>query len=91
MTKYPKKLLVEQEGQTLPEFALLLFLVCLTVVSTMVGVAIRVNNMYSNASTHVVVASNPVLMGSGAASYAAAPATQTQINLKDATKQKPAE
>lgn len=88
--KYPKKLLSE-EGQTLPEFALLLLLVCLTVFSSMVGVAIKVNNMYTNTSTHVVVASNPILTGGGSTNNVAAPASETQNKLTDTTKQKPAE
>ncbi|HKT12151.1 MAG TPA: hypothetical protein VJW77_10045 [Terriglobia bacterium] len=90
MTKYLKKLWSGQEGQTLPEFALLLLLVCLTVVSSMIGVAIKVDGMYGNASTRVVVASNPTLTGSGANGYAGVPATETLIKLKDTTKQKPA-
>lgn len=90
MTNYLKRLWSEQEGQNLPEFALLLFLVGLTAVSAMGGVAIKVNSMYSDVSTHVVVASNPALTGGVSISYAAAAATETRTKLKDTTKQKPA-
>ena len=88
MTDYLKRLWSEQEGQNLPEFALLLFLVCLTAVSAVGGVAIKVNSMYSNVSTHVVVASNPVLTGGASTSYGAAASTDTQISFRDLTKQK---
>ena len=53
MTQFLMRLWSEQEAQNLPEFALLLFLVCLTAVSAMGGVATKVNSMYSSASTRV--------------------------------------
>jgi Flp pilus assembly pilin Flp len=88
MTHCVKRLWTEQEGQNLPEFALLLFLICLTAVSAMGGVAIKVNSMYSNVSTHMAAASNPALTG-GSTSYAAAAPAEIQTESKDATKQNP--
>lgn len=59
----------EEEGQNVPEYALLVLLICLTAVTTMGGMATKVNAMYNNASAHVAVAaSNPVLTG-GSAGY----------------------
>lgn len=87
MTQLLMKLWSEQEGQNLPEFALLLFLVCLTAVSAMGSVATRVNSMYSNVSTHVAAASNPDLTG-GAGSYSVEAPARTQMESKKEKKQK---
>lgn len=88
MTQYLRKLWSEQEGQSLPEFVLLLSLVCLTAVSAMGSVAVKVNNMYCNVSTHVVAASNPSLTG-GSSSFTAGAPAESQNESKDATKQNP--
>jgi len=46
----------EDEGQGLTEYALLLFLVCLTAVATMRGFATSVTGVYSQASSRITVA-----------------------------------
>lgn len=89
MTQFLLNLWSEQEGQNVPEFALLLFLVCLTAVSAMGGVATKVNSMYSNASTHVLAAANPVLTG-GSAGYTTQAPPKKQTESKDAGKTKSA-
>ncbi|HET7101940.1 MAG TPA: hypothetical protein VFJ52_12380 [Terriglobia bacterium] len=86
MTKILKSLWVEQKGQGLPEFTLLLVLVGLTALSAMGGVAVKVDRMYANVSTHVVASSNPALMG-GSISFSAGTPAEAQTKPKDATKQ----
>jgi len=85
MIQFLMRLWSEQEAQNLPEFALLLFLVCLTAVSAMGGVATKVDSMYSNVSTQVVAVSNPALTG-GSVSYATEAPADTQTKSKDARK-----
>jgi Flp pilus assembly pilin Flp len=66
MRQFLKRLWVEDEGQNLPEYALLLILVSLTAVSTVGRMAAKVNNICSNASTHMSApASQPALNGGG--------------------------
>jgi Flp pilus assembly pilin Flp len=89
MTQCLKRLWTEEKGESLPEFALLLFLVCLTAVSAMGGVATKVDSMYYNVSTHVAVAANPALTG-GANSVVTGPLAETRNELKDTSKQNPA-
>jgi Flp pilus assembly pilin Flp len=87
MTQSIKRLWSEQKGQNVPEFALLLFLVCLTAVSAMGALAIKVNSMYFTVSTHMVAASNPALTGAG--SFTGGAPSLAQIDPKDPNKQKP--
>jgi Flp pilus assembly pilin Flp len=87
MTKCIKRLWTEQKGQNVPEFALLLFLVCLTAVSAMGALAIKVNSMYSDASTHMVAVNHPAL--TGASSFVGGAPSLTQIESKDPKRQKP--
>jgi Flp pilus assembly pilin Flp len=86
MKRFLKNLWSEQEGQNLPEFALLLFLVCLTAVSAMGSVAMKVDSMYANVSTHVAAASNPALTG-GSISFSTGTPAVAQTESKDATQQ----
>ena len=88
MTKYLKCLWIEEQGQNLPEFALLLFLVCLTAVSAMGEVATKVDSMYSNVSTHVVAAGNPALTG-GSAGYSTSAFANPALDQKNGKKQTP--
>ena len=68
----------EEEAQNVPEYALLILLICLTAVSTMGSMATKVNTIYTNAGTHVAVAArNPVLTGSSAG-YATEPPANPQ-------------
>jgi Flp pilus assembly pilin Flp len=89
MTKFLTRLWGEQEGQNLPEFALLLVLVCLTAVSAMGAVAVEVNSLYSNVSTHVTTVSNPALTGTGSIGFAAGVPVQQQTDSMDTTRRKP--
>lgn len=89
MTKFLKSLWDEQKGQSLPEFALLLVLVCLTAVSAMGAVAIEVNTLYCNVSTHVTTTSNSVLKGGVSIGYGAGIPVQHQTDSTDPTEQKP--
>ncbi|TAM78699.1 MAG: hypothetical protein EPN47_20130 [Acidobacteria bacterium] len=68
MKKSLKTLWKEEKAEGMPEYALLLFLVSLTVVSAMNGVAKRVNNICLSASIHMTAVRNPALVG-GAMSY----------------------
>ena len=90
MTQCLIRIWTEERGESLPEFALLLVLVCLTAVSAVGGVATRVDTMYSSVSTHVVAASNPALTG-GAGSVATGTLAETQDALKGTSKQDPAD
>ena len=53
---WKKRLWLEEEGQDLTEYALLLFLLCLISVMAMRGFASSVTNMYSQASGRVIAA-----------------------------------
>jgi Flp pilus assembly pilin Flp len=89
MIKFLKSLWVKQEGQNLPEFALLLVLICLTAVSAMGAVAVEVNSLYCNVSTHVTSASNPALTGGGSIGFEAGAPVQQQTESTDTTRRKP--
>lgn len=86
MTHFLMRLWSEEEAQNLPEFALLLFLVCLTAVSAMGGVASKVNSMYTDVSTHMVAAQNPALTG-GAGSFTSGAPDETQFAKRYTSKQ----
>ncbi len=65
MTHLLKRIWPEEEAQNLPEYALLLFLVSLTAVTAMGGLATRISHAYTSASIHVEAASpNSSLSGS---------------------------
>ncbi len=87
MTRFVMNLWSEQEGQNLPEFALLLFLVCLTAVSAMGIVAIKVDRMYANVSTHMAAAGHPALSG-GSISFSTGTPAEIPTESKDATQHK---
>jgi Flp pilus assembly pilin Flp len=63
---WKRKLWVEDEGQDLTEYALLLSLLCLTSVMAMRGFAASVTNMYAQASGHVMTV--PTMDNSSSAS-----------------------
>ncbi len=64
MTQFLKRLWLEEEAQSLTEYALLLALISLTAVTALGGLASGINNAYSKASTRVVAASGgPSLSG----------------------------
>lgn len=65
MPQFLRRLWREEKGEGLPEYALLLILICLTAVSTVSSMAAKVTNIYSNASTQVSVPTpSPSLRGS---------------------------
>ena len=88
MTKFLMRLWSEEQAQNMPEYALLLFLVCLTVVSTVGGLATKIDTICSDVSTHMAAAGNPALSG-GAITYAAQASTQPPTDLKNAKELKP--
>ena len=89
MIQWLLRLWTEEEGQNLPEFALLLFLVCLTAVSAMGSVAIKVDGMYFTISMHMAAAGNPALTG-GSTTYAVETPAETQAEMKNERERKPA-
>lgn len=85
-----KKLWTEEEAQNLPEYALLLILVCLTAVSTVGKMAVKVNNIYSNAGTNMSVpAGKPSFTGSSHGYTGTPPANPKSKMKKDDEKPKP--
>jgi Flp pilus assembly pilin Flp len=66
MTQFLMRIWYEDEAQNMPEYALLLILVCMTSVTVMSVLATRVNNICSSASTHIAAASGKPAMPSGA-------------------------
>jgi Flp pilus assembly pilin Flp len=82
MTQFLMRLWSEERGQNLPEYALLLILVCLTAVSSVGSMATKVNNIYSSASTRMTAAANPALT-SGSISYAAESPARTGVESKN--------
>ena len=74
MKKLLKTLWTEDKAQNMPEYALLLFLVTLTAVSAMGGVATQVNKICFTASIHMATASNSALTGTSTGYGSQAPA-----------------
>jgi Flp pilus assembly pilin Flp len=70
-----KRLWPEEEGQGLSEYALLLFLVSLTAVTAMGGLASRINTICSIASTHVSATTSSGSLTGGSAGYASSATT----------------
>lgn len=90
MTQFPKRLWHEEEAQNLPEYALLLFLVCLTAVTAMGSLATRVNSICSNVSTHVAVATRSASLAATSFSYASAPTATAEPESRSESKSRPA-
>jgi Flp pilus assembly pilin Flp len=64
MTQCLKRLWTEERGESLPEYALLVVLICLTVVSTVGTMAAKVNNICLNVSTQMSApATGPAFTG----------------------------
>lgn len=63
MKRLLKILWMEDKAENMPEYALLLFLVSLTAVSAMGGVATTVNKIWFTASVRMTTASNSALVG----------------------------
>jgi Flp pilus assembly pilin Flp len=78
----------EERAESLPEYALLVILICLTAVSTVSRMAAKVNNIYTNAGTHVSVAANTGLEGRSTGFTAEAPANP-RLKSKDDKEPKP--
>ncbi|HXH50400.1 MAG TPA: hypothetical protein VNM47_13745 [Terriglobia bacterium] len=76
MTQFLKRIWYEDEAQNLPEYALLLILVCMTAVTAMNGLATRVNKICSSASTQMAVASSKPAVMNGAFSIT----TESPVN-----------
>lgn len=77
MKKLLKALWREDKAENMPEYALLLFLISLTAVSAVGGVANRVNKIWFTASVRMTTASNAALVGGPAAYTVEAPAGPT--------------
>lgn len=58
MTQLLKRLRIENQGEGLIEYALLLLLVSMTAVTALGGLASTINNCYIGASTHVEASSH---------------------------------
>lgn len=76
MKKLLKTLWTEDKAQNMPEYALLLFLVTLTAVSAMGGVATQLNKICFAASLHMTMASNPALVGASTGYASETPANR---------------
>lgn len=59
--KLLKAVWAEDKAENMPEYALLLFLIALTAVSAVGGVATQLNKICFAASLHMTMASNPAL------------------------------
>lgn len=71
LMQFLKRLWPEEEGQGLSEYALLLFLVSLTAVTAMGGLASRINTICSIASAHVSATTSSGSLTGGSMGYAA--------------------
>jgi Flp pilus assembly pilin Flp len=83
MTQLIKRLWPEEEAQSLSEYALLLFLICLSAVTAMGSLATRINNAYSGASTHLTAASHSGSLAGGSLRYGAQIHTTTVSPFKN--------
>jgi Flp pilus assembly pilin Flp len=89
MRQFLLRLWAEERAENLPEYGLLLILICLTTVSTVGRMAAKVNNICSNASTQMsVAAANPSLMGGSLAYTTESPANPQSMSKND-TKPQP--
>jgi len=90
MTQFLKRLWLKEEAQSLTEYALLLFLICLTAVTAMGGLAARINYAYSSASTRVVAATgHSGSLTGGSPGYSTNAQTNTPSNSKHDNRPKP--
>lgn len=78
-----KRLWAEEEAQNLSEYALLLFLVSLTVVTALGSLASRLSTAYSSSSTRVEVASGHAPLSGATLGFGSQPQTNTQPPLRD--------
>ncbi len=83
MTHLLKRMWLEEEAQNLPEYALLLFLVSLTAVTAMGGLATRIGHVYTSASTRVETASRNGSLSGGSLGYGSQLRTRTLSPFKD--------
>lgn len=72
--KFLKTIWTEDKAENMPEYALLLFLVTLTAVSAMGGVATKLNKICFAASIHMTMASDSALSGASTGYTAETPA-----------------
>jgi Flp pilus assembly pilin Flp len=86
MTKFLSRLWAEDVAQDLAEYALLLFMVCMTAVSAVNGLAAKVNSVYSTTSTHMAVATSSASLTGGSSSFSSAGPANTPLKSQDKKK-----
>ena len=86
MTQFLTRLWPEEEAQDLAEYALLLFLVCMTAVSAVSGLAAKVNSVYSTAGTHMAATVGSASLAGGSLSYSASGPNNPPLGSKDKKK-----
>ena len=89
MTQCLIRLWTEERGEGLPEYALLVVLICLTAVSTVSRMAAKVNNICSNASTQMSVSATNSAFAGGPLGYSTEPPTNSPSDSKNAMKPTP--
>lgn len=90
MAQFLTRLWPEERAQDLPEYALLLFLICMAAVSTMGGLASRISTVCSTTSFHMTVPTGSASLTAGSLNYATGNSTAASPNTNDGKKRKPA-
>lgn len=89
MTLLLKRLWPEERGQGVSEYALLLVLLVLAAVTTMGDLAARVDNVYSDAGTHVKAAAAAAPLAGASLRYTAQGPADRQAQSNGTKEQKP--
>ena len=83
MTQCLIRIWTEERGEALPEYALLVVLICLTAVSTVSRMAAKVNNICSNASTQMSVSATNTAFTGDSFGYSTEPPAVSPSNSKN--------
>lgn len=86
MRQFLKRLWREERGESIPEYALLVVLICLTAISTVGKMAAKVNNICANASTQMSVSNNNSALTGRSVGYSTESPADPQSGTKFDTK-----
>ena len=88
MTKFLSRLWAEDVAQDLAEYALLLFLISMTLVSAVGSLAAKVNSVYSTTSTHMAVSTRSASLTGGSSSFSSSGPANTPLSSNRAKQPK---
>ena len=80
MTQFLSRLWAEDVAEDMAEYALLLFLVCMTAVSAVNGLAAKVNSVCTTTSMHMTVATGSTSLTGSSPSFSTSGPANTPLN-----------